>query len=153
MDDSEADGVITTKMSNGQLVLHGIFEDKNEIGAGGCDLNLQGCLSYMKYWSMDEVRVHLPCSFYAQSTCLPQLEDARKMCCCPSFVITAPGPWIAVLGTVLCDAGWVVQPLTDLVNLQFDLYNTSCMLDITCLFLALRESLKELHAFYQEIEK
>jgi len=63
-DDSEADGLITTKMSHGQLALRGVFEEKNEIGAGGCDPNLQGCLSYMKYWSMDEARVG-PCSFRA----------------------------------------------------------------------------------------
>jgi hypothetical protein len=47
--------------------------------------------------------------------------------------------------------GWVVQPLTDLVNLQFDPYDTSRML--ARLFFALRESLKKLDAFYKEIEK
>jgi hypothetical protein len=52
-DDSEADGVITTRMGDGQLALRGILEDKNEVGAGGCDPNLQGCLSYIKYWSMN----------------------------------------------------------------------------------------------------
>jgi hypothetical protein len=40
------------------MALRGIFEDKNELGAGSCDPNLQGCLSYMKYWSVDEVYVH-----------------------------------------------------------------------------------------------
>ena len=63
-DDSEADGVITTKMSDGRLALLANFEDKNEIGAGSCDPNIQGGLSYMKYWSMDEARVG-PCSFRA----------------------------------------------------------------------------------------
>ena len=63
-----------------------------------------------------------------------------------------PGPWIAVHGAVLCEAGWVVQPLTDLVNLQFDPYDTDRMLDVARLFLALRESLKELETFYKELE-
>jgi len=88
-----------------------------------------------------------------QLTFFRQLEAARKTCCCPSFVIAAPGPWIAVHGAVLCDAGWVVQPLTDLINLQFDPYDTSRMLNIARLFLALGESLKELDTFYEEIEK
>ena len=56
-DDSEADGIITTAISDGHLALRGIFENKNEIGATGCDPNLQGCLSYIKYWSMAEVRI------------------------------------------------------------------------------------------------
>ena len=60
-----------------------------------------------------------------------------------------PGPWIAVHGAVLCEAGWVVQPLTDLVNLQFDPFDTDRMLDIARLFLALNTSLKELDAFYK----
>jgi hypothetical protein len=56
-DDSEADGVVTTLMGGGRIALRAIFEDKNEIGAGTCDPNLQGCISYMKFWSVDVVRV------------------------------------------------------------------------------------------------
>ena len=56
----------------------------------------------------------------------------------PSFVLAVPGPWIAVHG----DVGWVVQALTDLVNLQCDLYDTG-VLNIAHLFLALHEPLKE----------
>ncbi len=63
-----------------------------------------------------------------------------------------PGPWIAVHGAVLTDAGWVCQPLTDLVNLQFDPYNYRRMLNVARLFLALRESLQELDAFYKGIK-
>ena len=74
------------------------------------------------------------------------------MCCCPSFVIAVPGPWIAVHGAVLTDAGWVFQPLTDLVNLQFDPCNHRRMLNIARLFLALRESLQELDIFYKTIK-
>jgi hypothetical protein len=48
--------------------------------------------------------------------------------------------------------GWVVQPLTDMVNLQFDPYDPDRMLNVARLFLALRESLKELDTFYNEIE-
>ena len=62
------------------------------------------------------------------------------------------GPWIAVHGAVLCEAGWVVQPLTDLVNLQFDPYDTDRMLNIGRLFLALNESLKELDTFYKGLK-
>jgi hypothetical protein len=58
----EADVVITTTTSDGQLVPRGIFEFKNEIGAGGCDPNLQGPLSYIKYWASDTVCVHLTLS-------------------------------------------------------------------------------------------
>jgi hypothetical protein len=68
-------------------------------------------------------------------------------------VIAVPGPWIAVHCAVLCEAGWIVQPLTDMVNLQFDPYDSGRMRNIALLFLALRESLKELDAFYAEIEK
>lgn len=57
VDDVEPDGTITTLMEDGQLALRAIFEDKNEIGAGNCDPGLQGCLSYIKYWSMDGVCV------------------------------------------------------------------------------------------------
>jgi hypothetical protein len=53
----EADVAIMTTMSDGQMAPRGIIEGKNEIGAGGCDPNLQGSLSYIKYWSVDEVRV------------------------------------------------------------------------------------------------
>jgi hypothetical protein len=63
-----------------------------------------------------------------------------------------PGPWIAVHGAVLTDAGWVFQPLTDLVNLQFDPYNHHRMLNVARLFLALRESLQELDTFYKGIK-
>jgi hypothetical protein len=64
-----------------------------------------------------------------------------------------PGPWIAVHGAALTDVGWVVQPLTDLVNLQFDPYDPDRMLNVARLFLALRESLKELDTFYKDIER
>lgn len=67
-------------------------------------------------------------------------------------MIAAPGPWIAIHGAVLCDEGWIVQPLTDMVNLQYDPYDSPRMLNIGRLFLALRESLKELDIFYKEIE-
>src|SRR5258708_8935234 len=46
----------------------------------------------------------------------------------------------------------IVQPLTDLVNLQFDPYDTGWMLNIGHLFLALCESLKELDTFYKQIK-
>ena len=44
-------------MHHDQMALWAIFEDKNEIGAGGCDPNLQGGFSYLKHWSMDEVHI------------------------------------------------------------------------------------------------
>ena len=53
---------------------------------------------------------------------------------------------------MLSDAGWIIQPLTDLVNLQFDPYDDGRMHNIARLFLALRESLKELDTFYKQIE-
>jgi hypothetical protein len=53
----EADVTITTTMKDGQMALRGLVELKNEIGAGGCDPNLQGPLSYMKYWATDAVCV------------------------------------------------------------------------------------------------
>jgi hypothetical protein len=53
----EADVAITTVMNDGQMALRGLVEFKNEIGAGGCDPNLQGHLSYMKYWATDAVCV------------------------------------------------------------------------------------------------
>jgi hypothetical protein len=61
----EADVAITSTMSDGQLALRGVVEFKNEIGAGGCDPNLQGPLSYIKYWAGDAVCVR-PTLFYAQ---------------------------------------------------------------------------------------
>jgi hypothetical protein len=54
----QADVAITTTTSDGQLAPRGIFEFKNEIGAGGCDPNLQGSMSYIKYWASDTVCVH-----------------------------------------------------------------------------------------------
>jgi hypothetical protein len=63
--DPDADtGAITTTTSDSQEALRGILENENEIGAGGFDPNLQGCLSYIKYWSMDEVHT---CSYYFQA--------------------------------------------------------------------------------------
>ena len=59
---SQADATITTRTSDGQLALRGIMEAKNEIGAGGCDPGLQGCLSYSRYWSGDGVCVCLTLS-------------------------------------------------------------------------------------------
>jgi hypothetical protein len=44
-------------MSDGEMALRGLVEFKNEIGPGGCDPNLQGPLSYMKYWATDAVSV------------------------------------------------------------------------------------------------
>jgi len=67
----EADVAITTTMGDGQLALRGNFEFKNEIGASGCDPNLQGPLSYIKYWAMDGVCMCPSDSSYAQLTPLP----------------------------------------------------------------------------------
>ena len=59
---SQGNGAIMTLMNDGQLALRGIIETTDEIGAGGCDPSLQGCLSYSRYWSRDGVRAFLTLS-------------------------------------------------------------------------------------------
>ncbi len=59
--DSELDAAILTMTSDGRLALRGLLEVGDEVG-GGCDPGLQGCLSYIKYWSTDGVRVCLTLS-------------------------------------------------------------------------------------------
>jgi len=54
-----------------------------------------------------------------------------------------------VQGAVLSDAGWVVQPLTDMINLQFDPHDPDRMLNIGRLFYVLSGSLAELDTFYK----
>src|SRR5258708_2044866 len=60
--DSEVDAAIPTMTSDGRLALRGLLEVGDEIGASGCDPGLQGCLSYIKYWSTDGVHVCLTLS-------------------------------------------------------------------------------------------
>jgi hypothetical protein len=52
-------GGIITLLPDGTTALRALVEEKNEIGAGGCDPNLQGSLSYAKYWAQSEVRIIL----------------------------------------------------------------------------------------------
>lgn len=65
-EESEPNGTITTMMGDGQMALRGIFEDKNEVGTATSDPSLQGCLSYRKFWSADEVCL-CPWFFWAQT--------------------------------------------------------------------------------------
>ena len=53
------DGGIITLLPDGTTALRALVEEKNEIGADGCDPNLQGSLSYAKYWAQSEVRIIL----------------------------------------------------------------------------------------------
>lgn len=86
-------------------------------------------------------------------TLLLKFKTIRSTCCCPSFVIAIAGPWIAIHGAILCKTGWTIQPLTDMINLQFDPYDPDRMLNIGRLFVALRSSLKELDAFYSTLQR
>ena len=79
------------------------------------------------------------------------MKAIRESCCCPSFVIAIAGPWIAVHGAVL-NGNWVVQPLTDMISLQWDEFDERRMQRLGRLFRGLKVSLEELTTFYQTLE-
>ncbi|KAF8654708.1 hypothetical protein AX16_003459 [Volvariella volvacea WC 439] len=71
-----------------------VLEVKRELGEGGSDPAVQVSFSYKRSWLQ------------------MRMVDARNKCCCPSFLIGAAGPNIAVLGAVFTDK-IIVQRLTD----------------------------------------
>ena len=74
-------------------------------------------------------------------------------CCCPTFIVAAYGPYLAVLGAVITDR-YIVQRLTGLewigMSHTFEDKNLYCVAQI---FSSIHKALRELEDFYDELEK
>jgi hypothetical protein len=81
------------------------------------------------------------------------MEQIRKSCCCPSIVIAIAGPFIAVHGAILNNGRWVVQPLTHMINLQWnDHENEAPIKMLARLFKGIKASMDELSSFYSSLQ-
>ncbi|GJJ11975.1 hypothetical protein Clacol_006213 [Clathrus columnatus] len=111
-----------------------IGELKREIGEGGSDPSTQVGIFMRRYWRTVN-------------------ESIRDKCCCPTFLLAAAGPWVCVLGAVITDKV-IVQRLTGLYWMGLSTTEEDGRVyESSRVFMALRESLKELKLFYQEVVK
>jgi serine/threonine protein kinase len=74
------------------------------------------------------------------------------MCCCPTFLIAAGGPWLVVLGSVFTDK-FIVQRLTDIKWMAHSsTEEDNRVYHNARVFVALRESLTKLQKFYMALQ-
>ena len=126
-----------------------MMELKREIGESGCDPSIQVGLSARQHWVKDEAVsfLHIYDGFALWTIAL-QFGEVRDRCCCPTLMLVGGGPWMAVLGGVLTDIP-IVQRLTDMLWIGHSTtHEDSRVQHLARVFLALRESLRELKAFY-----
>ncbi|KAG9096229.1 hypothetical protein FRC06_008887 [Ceratobasidium sp. 370] len=75
------------------------------------------------------------------------MDQLRKSCCCPSFILAAAGPWMCVLGAIFLEQP-VIEPLTDFIWIG----RRDCLSDgiesVAQILQALATSLNSLDSFY-----
>ncbi|KAF8601301.1 hypothetical protein BDV93DRAFT_475718 [Ceratobasidium sp. AG-I] len=77
-------------------------------------------------------------------------KDLRKMCCCPSLIIAAAGPWMCILGAVYLERV-VVQPLTEFMWLGRQPWNHQRLDQLARVFHSLTDSVKHLNTYYESL--
>ncbi|KAF8326056.1 uncharacterized protein EI90DRAFT_3071344 [Cantharellus anzutake] len=84
------------------------------------------------------------------SNIVSQIDSSiRRMCCCPSFILTLAGPWMCISGSVLLESS-VVEPLTEFIWL--DLGKNSRRLEyLSRVFRALVHAMKVLEESYRTL--
>ncbi|PCH35628.1 hypothetical protein WOLCODRAFT_139986 [Wolfiporia cocos MD-104 SS10] len=111
-----------------------IFEEKSEMGNGGCDPTAQASYSYERFWSS------------------PGHQEVLNASCCPSFLVALAGPWLCVLGAVWTDHA-VVQRLTDFLWLGTSpLIDDSRCLNIARVLSSLGKAVVTLRHFYASLD-
>ncbi|KAG7440622.1 uncharacterized protein BT62DRAFT_937879 [Guyanagaster necrorhizus] len=127
-----------------------ICEEKEELGWSG-EGSIQGSFSYAQYWTQKDAQVCGLSSVHLRADLsLLQREHFFKACCCPSFIISIAGPWIAILGAVFPTLP-IVQRLTDylwLGNSRSD--GDDHALRLARVFQSLRLAVDDLEKYYQE---
>jgi hypothetical protein len=72
--------------------------------------------------------------------------------CCPTLILAGGGPWLSVLGGVITDKV-IVQRLTDMVWMGLSSTEEDARVyHVTRVFIALRQSLKNLKVYYSNIQ-
>jgi hypothetical protein len=147
-----ADGVILKALQNDPALLL-MMEYKRAIGEGGCDALVQASHSAWKYWRHERVSAvdFSRCDFEVLT--YRQMKGIRDKCCCPSFIIGAGGPYLAILGAILTDK-YVVQRLTSLEWLGVgQVFEDKHLYRIAQVFESLRGALQKLDEFYDEVDE
>ncbi|KAF9642685.1 hypothetical protein BDM02DRAFT_3105347 [Thelephora ganbajun] len=112
-----------------------VMEYKRAVGEGGCDPLTQASYSAWKYWQ-DK-----------------RLEGVRDKCCCPTFIVAGGGPYLAILGAIITDK-YIVQRLTGLEWLGMGrVFEDNHLYRIAQVFDSLREALRELDEFHDDLDK
>ncbi|KDQ07366.1 hypothetical protein BOTBODRAFT_611645 [Botryobasidium botryosum FD-172 SS1] len=83
-----------------------------------------------------------------------QYEAIRKVCCCPTFLVSIAGPRLAIAGAVFTDR-FMSQILTDDVRIgtndaKGDI--NAAILRVAHILRALRHSLEELDSYYRDLK-
>ena len=77
----------------------------------------------------------------------------RDKCCCPTFIVAAYGPYLAVLGAVITDR-YIVQRLTGLEWIGMGhTFEDKNLYRVAQIFSSIHKALRELEDFYDELEK
>ncbi|KAI0043788.1 hypothetical protein FA95DRAFT_1498071 [Auriscalpium vulgare] len=108
-----------------------VGEGKNDRGVGGCDGTVQCSFLAKRLWCQDNVRTY------------------REKTCCPTFLLSFDGPWLAIQGGIFTDK-WVTQRLAECyVGRNTCLEDGSCDQAARVLY-ALRVCLKDMVSWYSE---
>ncbi|EEB92167.1 hypothetical protein MPER_09364 [Moniliophthora perniciosa FA553] len=73
----------------------GVVAEEAEMGTDG-EASVRGSFSYLSHWTNSDNKALM------------------KACCCPSFIVSLSGPWVAILGAVFT-SNVVVHRLTDYI--------------------------------------
>ncbi|KIJ13061.1 hypothetical protein PAXINDRAFT_100881 [Paxillus involutus ATCC 200175] len=108
-----------------------IVSEKNEFGDGGSDPSAQASFSFLRVF------------------CQEQTKALRMRCCCPTFLITHAGPWLAVLGGIITSE-CIVQRLTDYIWVPIhSAHDDHQYFRIGRVLYALKESIHRLEEWYK----
>ncbi|KAK2462461.1 hypothetical protein APHAL10511_005431 [Amanita phalloides] len=131
-DQTCSDGSIVIEIAGSRIPIC-MMEIKVE-GSEGGDPSIQAGLSIRRFWVTQE-------NFF----------PIRDKTCCPTFLLAGGGAWLTVLGAVFTDRP-VVQRLTDMLWMgNATTHREDRLLHLACMFLALRDSIKDLEAYYETI--
>ncbi|KAI9435035.1 hypothetical protein H4582DRAFT_1817874 [Lactarius indigo] len=132
-DGTISNGIVTLQIGNARIAYF-FLELRRDIGEGGCDPTTRVSLSMRRSW------IH------------KSVEDIRQRCCCPTFLVVARGPWLSVLGSVFTDK-IIVQHLTDMEWMVLSsTEEDNRVYRIAKVFVALRNCLSKLEAFYNSLD-
>ncbi|KAK2462645.1 hypothetical protein APHAL10511_005378 [Amanita phalloides] len=131
-DQTCSDGSIVIEIGDSRIPIC-MMEIKVEGGEGG-DPSTQAGLSIRRFWVTQE-------NFF----------PIRDKTCCPTFLLAGGGAWLTVLGAVFTDRP-IVQRLTDMLWMgNATTHREDRLLHLARMFLALRDSIKDLEAYYENI--